>query len=70
MKKLELKLDELRVESFDTAAAAHETRGTVRGHVNTDSCPGLSCAVTCGMARWGAALDQSARCNTFQFCCV
>ncbi|HEX8690947.1 MAG TPA: hypothetical protein VF746_00795 [Longimicrobium sp.] len=32
MKKLRLELDALRVESFDTAAAGAERRGTVHGN--------------------------------------
>ena len=32
MKKLELKIDELAVESFDTAEQGDDARGTVRGN--------------------------------------
>lgn len=50
MKKLALKLDDLRVETFQTSAAAGE-RGTVVGHAptaNGNTC-GFSCPYTCGI---------------------
>jgi hypothetical protein len=43
IKKLSLKADELRVESFDTLSGA-AGRGTVFGH----DCPTYSCEGTCG----------------------
>jgi hypothetical protein len=49
MKKLGLRLEELRVETFETAAAERDARGTVRGNQDTASCPGYSCAPTCGI---------------------
>jgi hypothetical protein len=49
MKKLSLQMDELRVETFETEAAARDARGTVRGNLDTASCPGVSCAPTCGI---------------------
>ena len=69
MKKLALKLEELAVESFRTAEEGGEARGTVRGHA-TVSCPGYSCAVTCGMARADVGgFAQTANCGS-QYCCV
>jgi hypothetical protein len=45
MKKL--KLDDLRVDSFDTSFTEAGMRGTVHGHYSVDgTCP-LSCAGTC-----------------------
>ncbi len=53
MKKLTLKLDDLRVETF-TTASEQSARGTVQGHYGTahtqpvqQSC-GDSCEMTCG----------------------
>ncbi|HEX2079681.1 MAG TPA: hypothetical protein VHG08_18340 [Longimicrobium sp.] len=46
MKKLELNVDALQVESFDTAPAEMEGRGTVRGHDATEY-GGASCAPNC-----------------------
>jgi hypothetical protein len=50
MSKLKLSLDELRVESFHTAAPA-DARGTVRGAedagTNQSGCIIASCGVTC-----------------------
>jgi hypothetical protein len=46
MKKLALELDDLCVETFETAAV-REPRGTVQGHVYTNTCGG-SCVPTCG----------------------
>jgi hypothetical protein len=47
MKKLSLNLDNLTVESFETAES-EERLGTVRGHVCSDVCT-ASCAGTCGI---------------------
>ncbi|MDB4951076.1 MAG: hypothetical protein JWM27_3725 [Gemmatimonadetes bacterium] len=50
MKKLALDLDALCVETFETAAPSLAARGTVRGQAyDTQSCPGVSCARTCGI---------------------
>lgn len=47
MKKLDLKVEELSVESFDTEANVSELRGTVKANGYTD--PGYpSCDRTCG----------------------
>src|SRR4028118_1053452 len=46
MKKLELKIDELAVESFDTAEQGDEARGTVRG--NWTRYPGTCIQPQCG----------------------
>jgi hypothetical protein len=59
MKKLTLDLDELRVESFDTAPALQNQRGTVNAYGSDWNCPPYtantmgqscfveSCAATC-----------------------
>lgn len=65
MKKLALKPDELRVESFDTASTEREMRGTVEGHNSLNgTCPytcytcagscGGSCQVTCAGSCWNS----------------
>jgi hypothetical protein len=47
MRKISLKIDDLAVESFDTADADGARRGTVRGHDYTgESCADSNCA-TC-----------------------
>lgn len=48
MKKLQLNLDGLTVESFEPGTETRD-RGTVRGHANTE----CSCAYTCGIASRG-----------------
>lgn len=50
MKKLSLRLDELRVETFDTVGGGSSERGTVKGHYYTwVSCPHNTCdGTTCG----------------------
>ena len=68
MKKLDLRLDELNVETFDTEAAEQKPRGTVLGNQDTASCPGYSCAPTCGIVLspdFGRLADASLRA-----CCV
>ena len=52
MKKLELRPEELRVESFPTAAAG-PARGTVRG---ADATPATGCAL-CGTAAAGTCFN-------------
>ncbi|HEY0018503.1 MAG TPA: pinensin family lanthipeptide [Longimicrobium sp.] len=51
MKKLTLKFDELRVESFETSFTQADRRGTVQGHYSLNgTCPfscGGSCDATC-----------------------
>ena len=68
MKKLSLRLDELKVETFDPAAAAVEPRGTVRGNADTDvPCCTASCGGTCGaqpLSDWRAG-DYG---KTFTYC--
>jgi modification target Cys-rich repeat protein len=63
MKKLRLELDQLRVDTFSTTAAATDSAGTVRGHDRpsydepcepippdyTDNCPPYT-SVTCGVS--------------------
>jgi hypothetical protein len=75
-KKLSLDLADLRVETFEPATPARKSRGTVRGQLDTDSCPGYSCAVTCGIAiSPGTAAEFQHETfvdcpNSFQVCCV
>ena len=68
MKKLSLKLDTLKVESFNTVPEGHGPKGTVHGHDDTEesvcycpseSCPSASpyqntCAGTCTEPTCGA----------------
>jgi len=51
MRKLKLRVEELRVESFDTAGA-RGGRGTVRGaeDTNESGCMIASCGVTCPLS--------------------
>jgi hypothetical protein len=68
MKKLSLQLDELRVESFETSTAERSARGTVHGNLATASCPGYSCAPTCGIP---ISPDFGREANaSYQVCCV
>lgn len=84
MKKLSLKLDELRVESFATDDDG-DGRGTVRGHVQSidhTECPVLECysyGGTCGASppsdwyrdRNTARYARTADCPTRNlYCCV
>lgn len=48
MKKLSLDLDQLSVESFDTAPDAERMRGTVEGNGSYTVAPYPSCVNTCG----------------------
>jgi hypothetical protein len=67
MKKLALRLDDLAVETFDTAATERKAQGTVLGNLDTASCPGYSCAPTCGIViSPGGARDDA----SFRNCCV
>jgi hypothetical protein len=62
MKKLALKLDELRVDSFGTEAPEEKGRGTVHGHSLGGTCYytcytcqascGGSCQVSCAGSCW------------------
>ena len=49
MKKLNLKLDELSVETFEPTAPEPDRSGTVKGNQDTDlPCCTASCGGTCG----------------------
>lgn len=55
MKKLSLKLEELSVESFDTASTRPDRRGTVQARVGTiapDYTCNVSCLGTCALTCW------------------
>jgi hypothetical protein len=70
--KLRLKVDELRVETFETTRATAKARGTVRALQATppDNCfsgvwsciPDASCGETCGMSCNGSCV------NTYDCC--
>lgn len=50
MRKLKLQLETLNVDSFPTAPASEETRGTVRAHYTywyEATCGGASCQYVC-----------------------
>ena len=54
MKKLTMKLDDLRVESFTTDGTPAE-RGTVQGHYGTAHTQATNCDYTCpGFRTYGA----------------
>lgn len=60
MKKLKLTVDALRVESFETAEAELEQRGTVRGNASDSTCIERACGcagdtewdITCGTCKY------------------
>jgi hypothetical protein len=64
MRKLRLKLDGLKVESFEPGTKTEE-RGTVRGNAATE----CSCAFTCGVASRGQEGYVEVP-NTRYACCV
>lgn len=68
MKKLDLSIDELRVESFETTKKEGKEQGTVYGHHHSDStCDQRYCTCTlgdvtvcdntCGTCIWECATD-------------
>lgn len=66
MKKLNLNLEQLAVESFETAMG-EKRLGTVRGYVCSDVCT-VSCALpTCGIVPASADSECNALPNT-RFC--
>lgn len=65
MKKLELKIDDLRVESFGTDAAPNALRGTVAAAEDTVRCT-ANCTCTCGGANPDLIVDAAITC----YCCV
>jgi hypothetical protein len=69
MKKLTLKMDDLGVESFEPVAPRRDARGTVMANADTASCPGVSCAVTCGIAMSPPEMD-AAPISFYYNCCV
>lgn len=70
MRKMKLEIEALRVESFDTTAAAHRETGTVRAHadaaegelvaITTPQTQGPSCFETCKISCWGSCLASCA----------
>jgi len=66
MRKMKLEMEALRVESFDTTAAAHRDPGTVRAHadaegdelvvITTPQSRDPSCFETCKISCWGSCL--------------
>ena len=67
MKKLALDLEKLEVESFDTESDGADRRGTVRGHLATDSCTqGLDCIFTDWESCYGGCSDSG--CGPGQKC--
>lgn len=83
MKKLALKLEELRVESYDTSSSEPDTRGTVHGHNSLNgtchqtcltcqvSCNGLSCFSCFGSCALSECYGNScaATCQTCGYSC-
>jgi hypothetical protein len=70
MKKLGLRLDDLNVETFETQTAERKPRGTVQGAMDTASCPGYSCAPTCGIVISPGLADVGMANASFRNCCV
>jgi ferredoxin len=56
MQKLALKVEHLRVQSFDTMPAVHARRGTVRGHQDA-SYDELACTDVCSLVNTCASCD-------------
>lgn len=62
MRKIQLEIDDLAVESFSTAKGGAENAGTVRGHdaaTIADGCPNIS---------RGTCFQSCAMTNGYQFC--
>ena len=62
MRKIHLDIDDLAVESFDTAKGEGAAAGTVRGHDATmvaDGCPNIS---------RGTCFQSCAMTNGYQYC--
>jgi hypothetical protein len=70
MKKLSLHLDDLAVETFEPVAPRRDARGTVLGNADTASCPGVSCAPTCGIAISPPERGGAAPISFYHNCCV
>lgn len=70
MKKLQLRLDQLSVESFPTTPRNREERGTVHGH-DTRGCdtPVIACASPSLDCSWESC-DVTCRCQTISDCCT
>ncbi|HEU0301843.1 MAG TPA: hypothetical protein VFR37_20480 [Longimicrobium sp.] len=69
--KLKLELDDLRVDTFDTAADEGSERGTVHGH---DTRPGVQCATGPNTCYYSCEETCPLSCNpsciaTDAFCC-
>lgn len=70
MRKMKLEIEALRVESFDTTAAARLDTGTVRAHadtvegelvaITTPQTQADSCFETCRISCWGSCLESCA----------
>ncbi len=73
MKKLELKLDELRVETFEVLERPAE-RGTVMGQGGEgSSAAGFGCVNDCFSTNYdycGATQDYTCNCNSGEWACV
>ena len=71
MKKLNLQLDELVVETFETAAVDAERLGTVKGNQDTfRPCCTASCGGTCGADPASDWLRVAATITNCPQCCV
>ncbi|MFL5382229.1 MAG: hypothetical protein ACJ8GN_06910 [Longimicrobiaceae bacterium] len=66
MKKLALKIDDLRVDSFGTEAEPSAPRGTVAAAEATARCTVRDCTCTCGGADPGLMVEAGPTC----FCCA
>ncbi len=69
MKKLQLNVDELAVESFEATTQPEEPRGTVRGHNFTDHYAGPTC-VAAGMCSGGGGDTYDGGCVSVDLVCA
>jgi hypothetical protein len=71
MKKLNLRLDDLAVETFEPAAVDAERSGTVKGNLDTPrACCTASCGGTCGANPASDWLDRAITVTNCPQCCV
>ncbi len=71
MKKIQLVLDELQVESFDTTPVEEkQSEGTVMGYIPTFNDPTCPAAISCGFSCDNNTCIGSCGCPTFEISCL